>query len=78
MDKLIRIRPSPIAFENWTRPEERATGCYLIEMQDPDEIYVTDIVSYRVSCIMAKRRTQYHDSVKLSGCIEPYDPPALD
>lgn len=78
MDLPQRIRPEPIAFENWTRPEERCVGSYLIEMQGPDAILITDIVSYRVGCVMARRRTQYHQNVKLVTCIEPYEPPALD
>ena len=78
MERPRRIRAQPIAFENWTIPEERTAGSYLIEMEGPDEFLVTDIVTYRVSCVMAKRRTQYHQNVKLVACLEPYDPPALD
>jgi hypothetical protein len=78
VERPRRIRAEPIAFENWTRPEERGTGSYLIEMQGPDGFYVTDYVSYRLGCVMARRRTQYHQNVKLVGMLEPYDPPALD
>ena len=77
MDRLQRIRSEPITFENWTRPDERGTGWFVIEMQGPDAIYVTDVVPYRLGCVMARRRTQYHQSVKLTF-LEPYDPPALD
>jgi hypothetical protein len=73
-----RIRATPIAFEDWTRPEERHLGSYLIEMQGPDRLLVTDVITYRVGCVMARRMTQYYDSVKLVECLEPYDPPAAD
>ena len=78
MTKQERIRPAPIAFENWTRPEERGTGVYLIEVEGPDGIIVTDFVPYRVGCMMAKRQTQYHQNVRLTARLESFDPPALD
>ncbi len=78
MERMKRIRQDPVAFENWTRPEERGQGSYLIEAEGPQGLYVTDFVSYKMAGIIARRRTQYHQNVRLTTRLEAYDPPALD
>ncbi len=78
MAKMRKIREQPVAYENWTRPEERGPGSYLIEAEGPEGVYVTDFVSYKMAGIIAKRRTQYHQNVRLTARLDAYDPPALD
>ena len=74
---LPRIRERPVAIEDSVRVEERVYGSFLIKAKGPGGLYITDNVAYRTARVLARRRTQYHESIVLS-LVEPYDPPALD